>query len=106
MTKLQLLPVRIEDLTLNTREGIGRESNRPYKIVTQNAYVALIASDGKPEKYPVKMSIDIEADANGKYEPYPLGDYTLGAESFMVGDFQKLKIGRMKLVAMPKDPAK
>lgn len=99
---LPLLVISIEDVKTAVKEGISK-ANKPYKIVEQQAYVRLIASDGQPEKYPAKISISLEDGA----EPFKTGDYTLSPESFMVGDFGALRIGRLKLVPLPKvAPAK
>lgn len=97
---VQLLVIRIEDLVVNTKSGIAKESKNPYTIHEQRGYACLIGSDGFPEKYPAKMSVNVESDEHGMPKPYPVGEYTLAAESFMVGDFGQLRLGRMKLIKL------
>lgn len=97
---LQLLVIRVEDQAFNTKSGISAQNKKPYTIHEQRAYAMLIGSDGFPEKYPTKISVNIEASDGVVPTPYANGEYTLGADSYMVGDFGQLRIGRMKLVKL------
>ena len=39
--------------------------------------ITLVGSDGKPEKYPTKISVNVEEDDKGSPAAYPIGEYTL-----------------------------
>lgn len=84
--------LRIEVKSAETfgKSGTGKKSGKAYSFKEQRAYAHVA---GKP--YPVEMSLTL----NDNDAPYPPGLYTLGDDSFYVGDFQKLEV-KPRLVAV------
>lgn len=81
--------IRIEvtaDVIVKT--GNARATGKPYEIKEQVAFAHLIDKNGKPSKYPARILLRVNRDA----EPLPSGDYTLAPESFYVGDFGALAL--------------
>ena len=87
--------IRIEVVSSTVDERSGNKNGKNWVIREQAAYAHLLDEHGKPTKYPVACSIPLERDA----QPYQPGFYTLDARSIYVGDFRRLELGRVRLIA-------
>ncbi len=85
--------IRIEIVSTEVDEKSGNKNGKDWRIREQEAYAHLIGQDGKPGKYPVACSIQLDKDAPA-YQP---GFYTLDPRSLYVGDFRRLELGRLRL---------
>jgi len=83
------MEIVIEETQVQEKTGTGA-NGRPYHIRDQQGYAIL---PGKA--YPIAVRIPLEREQ----PPYPLGRYHLADESFMVGQFDTLKLGRLVLEA-------
>lgn len=85
MIKIEIKPAQA---IADTRSGISKSSGQPFTINEQSAYIFL------GQDYPQLFKLNLE---NGQ-APYPAGLYTLHPSSIYVGDFQKLRVGKIVLV--------
>ncbi|EKN4008246.1 TPA: single-stranded DNA-binding protein [Yersinia enterocolitica] len=85
MIKIEIKP---SQAVADTRNGVSKKDGKPYSISEQSAY-AFLGGD-----YPQLFKLNIE---NGQ-SPYPAGIYTLHESCLYVGDFQKLRVGKIILV--------
>lgn len=74
----------------------GRNAGSVMQMVEQEAWAFLTDRNGNPAPYPSRIVLDLEQGQ----QPYPPGMYTFAPQSFYVGDFSKVKIGRPVLVAL------
>ncbi|EBX3330548.1 DNA-binding protein [Salmonella enterica subsp. enterica serovar Kirkee] len=72
----------------DTRSGVSKSTGQAYTINEQSAYIFL------GQDYPQLFKLNLEAGQ----APYSAGLYTLHPSSIYVGDFQKLRVGRIVLV--------
>lgn len=84
-----MLKVQIEKPPVLKTSGKGTR----YKV--QEAWVQLYDAEGVPERYPRRMELMLRESEAG----YPPGDYTLAPQSFRVGDYDRLEVGRVALAA-------
>lgn len=87
MIKIEIKP---SQATVETRSGVSKKDGKPYTINEQSAY-AFLGGD-----YPQLFKFNLE---NGM-PAYPAGLYTLHETCLYVGDFQKLRIGKVLLVSL------
>lgn len=73
------------------------KAGKPYHMRKQSAWAYTYDQQGKPQPFPER----IEFNLNDGQEPFPVGRYMISPQSFFVGDFNSLSIGRLIL-----DPAK
>ncbi|MBN3182562.1 single-stranded DNA-binding protein [Pectobacterium brasiliense] len=85
MIKIEIKP---SQALADTRSGVSKATGKPYTISEQSAYIFLGGD------YPQMFKINLE---NGQ-SPYPAGIYSLHESSIYVGDFQKLRVGKIVLV--------
>lgn len=85
MIKIEVKP---SQAVADTRSGVSKSTGKPYTISEQSAYIFLGGD------YPQLFKINLE---NGQ-SPYPAGIYHLHESSVYVGDFQKLRVGKIILV--------
>ncbi|EJE7953729.1 DNA-binding protein [Salmonella enterica] len=85
MIKIEIKP---SQAVADTRSGVSKSTGKAYTISEQSAYIFLGGD------YPQMFKINLE---NGQ-APYPAGLYTLHESSIYVGDFQKLRIGKILLL--------
>ncbi len=85
MIKIEIKP---SQAVADTRSGVSKTTGQPYTISEQYAYVFL------GQDYPQLFKLNLEAGQ----APYPAGFYTLAPSSIYVGDFQKLRIGKIVLL--------
>ncbi|ENP6600687.1 single-stranded DNA-binding protein [Escherichia coli] len=72
----------------DTRSGVSKSTGQAYTINEQSAYIFL------GQDYPQLFKLNLDAGQ----APYPAGLYTLHPSSLYVGDFQKLRVGRIVLI--------
>lgn len=73
------------------------KAGKPYHMRKQTAWAYTFDQHGKPQPFPER----IEFNLNDQQEPFGAGRYTISPQSFFVGDFNSLSIGRLLL-----DPVK
>ncbi|MBL4745937.1 MAG: hypothetical protein JKY08_06190 [Flavobacteriaceae bacterium] len=79
-----IIEVFKENESLDIREGVSVKTGKPWKQISQIAYVSLGG------KFPVETSIPMQDG-----QPfYKAGKYQVHYSSFKVGDFNKLEFGR------------
>lgn len=93
MIKVEITP---EQAKVNTRSGVSKATGQPFTINEQEAYIYLGSI------YPQLFKFNLD---NG-VPPYPAGVYQLDASSLFVGDFSKLRIGKMVLKPFIEDSKK
>lgn len=91
MIKIEIKP---SQAVADTRSGVSKTTGQSYTINEQYAYVFL------GQDYPQLFKLNLETGQ----PPYPAGIYTLAPSSIYVGDFQKLRIG--KIVLLPYQESK
>lgn len=69
----------------------GEKNGRRWQIREQVGYIHLV---DKP--YPVEIRFSLDADQ----PPYPAGEYEISESTFFVGKFQRLEVGRLRLVPL------
>jgi Helix-destabilising protein len=74
----------------DTRSGTSKTTGKPYTISEQSAYIFLGGD------YPELFKITLETGQ----EPYPVGFYSLHETSLYIGQFNKLAVGRVKLIPL------
>ena len=92
-----MIRVEVESNQTHTKSGTSSRG-KPYSITEQRAYAYILGDDGKPGKYPVAFKIGLEEGQ----QPYGVGLYTVDPRSIMVGDFDALTLGRVKLLPAAK----
>jgi hypothetical protein len=90
-----MIRIEIDSTTVEERKGTSAKG-KPYLIREQSAYAHVLDEKGKPGKYPVRTRISLD---DGQ-EPYAAGNYTFDARAVIVGDFDRLTLGRVKLVPL------
>ncbi len=83
-----MIRVEIKNSELVHVSGTSK-TGKPYSFNKQVAWAHL---PGQP--YPTRIELTVDSNETG----YPIGDYILGPDSFMVDRFGKLTIGRVQLV--------
>jgi hypothetical protein len=82
-----MLRIEVQNATVETRKGTiknGDRSGQAYEIRQQEAWV----HNGRA--YPQRVVLSLAPDHAG----YAAGFYTVAAESFIPGDFDKLELAR------------
>ena len=83
-----MIKIEVKSLEVHARSGISSKSGKPYNIRTQPGYALL---PGKA--YPVEISLTLEEGQS----PWAVGAYKLASESFFVGQYNNLQLGRLVL---------
>jgi len=92
-----MIKVEIDSKSIDERSGTSQKG-KPYLIREQIAYAHTLGEDGKPGKYPVRCKIGLEE----KQAPYEPGFYSIDPRCFIVGDFDRVSIGRLRLIPQTK----
>jgi len=87
-----MIKIEVDSTTVDERSGV--KNGKPWTIREQAAYAHVLGDDGKAGKYPVRCRLSLE-DKQAAYAP---GMYTFDARAVIVGDFDRLGLGRVKLV--------
>jgi len=86
-----MLLVQIRSTTTTSRDGVyktGSRAGQSYTMVEQEAWVNMANGEVRLLKLLLRDG--------GK--PYAVGEYQVAPESFNVGDFGRLEVGRVVLV--------
>ena len=89
-----MLRVIVESSEVFEKSGIAARSSKPYRIREQEAYVYLVDGHGVEKKFPAAFRLSLD-----QAPPYAPGEYLLSPESFLVGDYGRLMVGRVTLKA-------
>ena len=92
-----MIRIEIKSLVIAERSGISNNNGKPYTMREQFGWAQLFSDDGTPEPYPTKIKIGLEANQ----QPYPIGVYSVALNTFYVGKYDDLQLGRLKLQALP-----
>lgn len=87
MIKIEIKP---NQAVVDSRSGVSKRDGKPYTINEQSAYIFLGGD------YPQLFKFNLE---NGQ-PAYPAGLYELHESSIFVGDFQKLRVGKIVLISL------
>lgn len=69
-----------------------------FTKISQTAFVhGLVDQNGAPEAYPVRISLDLGTKERGFRAAYPPGSYEVAEQSYFVGKFDDLQLGRLTL---------
>jgi hypothetical protein len=92
------MSIRIEVKSANVHEnsGTAKATGKPYTIRKQTAWAHVVDQDGKQYDFPARIEIQLDSDQT----PYAVGNYTIAPSSFFVGEFDKLAMRRLNLVAV------
>jgi len=84
--------VKIESESIDIKEG--NKNGNDWEIRSQQAYIFLFDSDGKPKAYPTEITVQLRKNRkSGNWqEPYKIGEYNLPLNSIYVGRFGVLSI--------------
>lgn len=88
----------IEITSRSVDERSGTKNGKDWKIRTQIGYARIPDRDGNEQPYPESIKIDLAKDQ----PPYEPGLYVVADNSYYVGDFQKLTLGRLVLAPAKK----
>ena len=69
------------------------KAGKPYHMRKQSAWAYTYDQQGKPQPYPER----IEFNLSDEQLAFAAGRYTIAPQSFFVGDFNSLAIGRLIL---------
>lgn len=89
-----MLKVVVESEEVREKSGTSPRTQKPYRIREQGAYVYLIGKDGKENRFPTAIRVNLEDDQ----APFKVGEYTLSLSSLYVGRFDSLVVGRVDLI--------
>jgi len=92
-----MIRIEVDSTNVITKRGTSAKG-KAYAITEQRAYAHVLGDDGKPGKYPVAFKLGLEEGQ----EPYSVGMYTVDPRCIMVGDFDALTLGRVKLTPAAK----
>ncbi|EFP2198507.1 DNA-binding protein [Escherichia coli] len=84
MIKIEIKP---SQAVADTRSGVSKSTGKPYTISEQSGYIFLGGD------YPQLFKIPLEQGQ----APYAAGLYELHPSGIYVGDFQKLRVGKIVL---------
>lgn len=79
-----------------TRTKSGNNAKGPWSMTFQQIAISGHMQDGFLAKHPRESTIQIDDNA----QPYPVGRYTIGTDSFFFGDFDRFTLGRLKLIPL------
>jgi hypothetical protein len=84
-----MLIIAVKSTQTTNKSGTSGKG-KPYSITEQEGWIDL--ANGERRK--VRLTLQ-----DGK-PPFAIGEYTLGADSYFVGDYGALQLGRLDLVPL------
>lgn len=78
----------------NVLAKTGRNAGQTIQLLEQEAYAHTVDAQGNARPYPERILLNIEQGE----QPYPPGYYTLSPASLYINRFQKLEMGRSRLL--------
>lgn len=83
-----MIKIEINSAEVRVKSGTSARTGKPYSIREQEGYAHTFDRHGKPNQYPVRMTILLGDDQ----APYAPGAYTLAPESLYTNRFGQLEI--------------
>lgn len=83
-----MLKIEIQNTQVRERSGTSPRTGKQYNIREQEGYAHLFDRTGRPNAYPVRIVLTLDADQPA----YPVGDYQIGPESIHINRFDQLVI--------------
>jgi hypothetical protein len=93
-----MIKIEITSAEVRTKNGTSARTGKPYSIREQDGYAHTYDRSGKPNHYPVRLSISLGDEP----QPYPPGVYSLLPDSLYTNRFNQLEISP---VLKPLQPA-
>jgi len=95
---MMTLSVNIESTKVAVKAG--KNERGEWKIGEQLGYCQFVDTDGQPKKYPQEVKVPVDFDPSGNPVFYPVGQYVIDPQSFYVGQYGTVLLGRVKLLAI------
>jgi hypothetical protein len=83
-----MIKIEITSAEVRIKTGTSVRTGKAYNIREQDGYAHTYDREGKPNRYPVRLSVSLEDDQ----PPYPPGVYTLSPESLYTNRYNQLEI--------------
>lgn len=83
-----MIKIEIQSAEVRVKSGVSARTGKPYQIREQDGYAHTFDRHGKPNSYPVRLSVSLGDDQ----QPYPVGVYSLAPESLYTNRFNQLEI--------------
>lgn len=83
-----MIKIEINSAEVRVKSGTSARTGKPYSIREQDGWAHTCDRQGKPNQYPVRVSISLGDDQ----APYAPGAYTLAPESIYTNRFNQLEI--------------
>ena len=90
-----MIRIEVDSITVEERRGTGK-NGKPYCIREQGAYAHVLDEHGRAGKYPVRCKLNLDEEQ----APFAPGDYQIDPRSLMVGDFDRVTVGRLRIVPL------
>ena len=85
---MEMINIEIKSPEVKTKSGIAAKSGKPYSIREQEGWAFTFDRNGKPNPYPVKLSLSLRDEQ----PPYQPGVYTICPSSLYTNRFDQLEI--------------
>lgn len=82
------LKITIASTAIHTKSGVSSKTGKPYEIREQEAWAHFIGPDAKPQAFPTKIMLMLEA----QQVPHAIGDYLLHPCSIQPGRFGSIQV--------------
>jgi hypothetical protein len=79
-----MIQVSVTSTEVRNQSGNAKATGKPYSLNFQTAWVHTFDKQGVKNPYPEKVEIILDKDAQGAALFYPVGEYTLAAQSVYV----------------------
>ncbi len=86
------IKVTVPSAEVRTRSGVSKSKGKAYTMHSQTVYFHTLGRDGKPNPYPDKGEVLLDADDHGNPKAYAPGEYQLHPNSFYVGEYGSLAV--------------
>lgn len=83
-----MIKIEIQNTQVRERSGTSPRTGKQYNIREQEGYAYLFDRSGRPNAYPVRIVLTLDADQPA----YSVGDYYIAPESIHINRFDQLVI--------------
>jgi len=83
-----MIKIEIQSAEVRTKSGVSAKTGKAYSIREQEGYAHTFDRHGKPNPYPVRLTLSLADDQ----PPYQPGAYMLAPESFYTNRFNQLEV--------------
>lgn len=83
-----MIRIEIQSADITTKSGVSARTGKPYTIREQIGYAHTVDRNGKPNPYPVRLSMTL----GDNDQPYAPGNYQLAPESLYTNKFNQLEV--------------